>query len=69
MDKADLTAGYARQYDKALLEIGYSVVQEVTASTNEVIPIHNVDKPISKSSRLWSRLAAGVSSVALPFVD
>ena len=54
MDKADLIAGYAKQYDKALLEIGYDVAQEVTALANAVIPPPNVDKPVSKSSRLWS---------------
>ena len=41
----------------------------MTASTNEVIPIPNLDKPVSKSSRLWSWLTAGGGSVALPFVD
>ena len=69
MDKADLIAEYARQYDKALLEIGYGVAQEVTAPANEVIPPPNVDKPVSKSSRLWSWLTAGGGSAALPFVD
>ena len=69
MDKADLIAGYAKQYDKALLEIGYDVAQEVTALANAVIPPPNVDKPVSKSSRLWSWLIAGGGSVALPFVD
>ncbi len=69
MDKADLIAGYAKQYDKALLEIGYGVAQEVTALANEVIPPPNVDKPVSKSSRLWSWITAGDVSVALPFVD
>ena len=69
MDKADLIAGYAKLYDKALLEIGYGVTQEVTAPANEVIPPPNVDKPVSKSSRLWSWITAGGGSVALPFVD
>ena len=69
MDKADLIAGYAKQYDKALLEIGYGVALEVTAPANDVIPPPNVDKPVSKSSRLWSWLTAGGGSVALPFVD
>ncbi len=69
MDKADLIAGYAKQYDKALLEIGYGIDQEVTAPANEVIPIPNVDKPITKSPRLWSWLTASSGSVALPFVD
>lgn len=67
MDKADLIAGYAKQYDKALLEIGYGVAQEVTAPVNEVIPITNIDKPIAKSPRTWSWLIAGGGSVALPF--
>ena len=69
MDKTDLIAGYVKQYDKALLEIGYGVAQEVTAPTNEVIPITNIDKPIAKSSSFWSWLTADGGSVALPFVD
>ena len=69
MDKADLIAGYAKEYDKALLEIEYGIDQEVKAPANEVIPPPNVDEPVSKSSRLWSWLTAGGGSVALPFVD
>ncbi len=46
MDKANLFVEYARQYDKALLEIGYGVAQEVTAPANEVIPLPNIAKPI-----------------------
>ena len=34
-----------------------------------MIPPPNVDKPVSKSSRLWSWITAGGVSVALPFVD
>lgn len=46
MDKANLFVEYAKQYDKALLEIGYGVAQEVTAPANEVIPLPNIAKPI-----------------------
>lgn len=68
MDKADLIAEYARLYDKALLEIGYGVAQEVTAPANEVIPPPNVDKPVSKSSRLWSWLTVEGGVLNCPLI-
>src|SRR5690606_23522492 len=51
MDRAELIAGYARDYDKALLAEGYGVEQVVTAPAAEVVPVPVEEKPISRSSR------------------
>lgn len=68
-DKAELIAGYAKQYDKALLTEGYGVDQIVTAPATDVVPHPVQEKPLSKSSRLWSWIGSGSASAAIPFVD
>src|SRR5690606_31284170 len=68
-DKADLIAGYAKQYDKALLAEGYGVDQVIEAPANEIVPAPTEDKPISKSSRFWTWLGSGGAGAAIPFVD
>nr|WP_273728229.1 hypothetical protein [Brucella gallinifaecis] len=68
-DKADLIAGYAREYDKALLNEGYGVDTIIEAKPNDVLPEPAVEKPISKSSRFWSWLGSGGAGAAIPFVD
>jgi len=69
MDRAELIAGYAKQYDKALLAEGYGVDQIVTAPASDVVPHPVQEKPLSKSSRLWSWIGSGSASAAIPFVD
>ncbi|MCD4509702.1 hypothetical protein LQT97_00495 [Brucella pseudogrignonensis] len=68
-DKAELIAGYAKDYDKALLAEGYGVDQVVTAPAADVVPEPVVEKPISKSSRFWSWIGSGGAGAAIPFVD
>ncbi len=68
-DKAELIAGYAKEYDKALLAEGYGVDQVVTAPAADVVPEPVVEKPISKSSRFWSWIGSGGAGAAIPFVD
>ncbi|WP_273726407.1 hypothetical protein [Brucella gallinifaecis] len=68
-DKADLIAGYAREYDKALLNEGYGVDTIIEAKPNDVLPEPAVEKPISKSSRFWSWIGSGGAGAAIPFVD
>src|SRR5690606_101274 len=68
-DKADLIAGYAREYDKALLAEGYGVDTIIEAKPNDVLPEPVVEKPISKSSRFWSWIGSGGAGAAIPFVD
>jgi len=68
-DRADLIAGYAKDYDKALLAEGYGVEQVVTAPAMEVIPVPVEEKPLSKSSRFWTWISSGSAGAAIPFVD
>lgn len=68
-DKAELIAGYAKQYDKALLNEGYGVDQVVTAPAAEVVPTPVEEKPISKSSRFWTWFGSGGGAAVMPFVD
>ena len=68
-DKADLIAEYAKQYDKALLTEAYGIDQKVTVNVDNVIPSPCEEKPVSKSSRLWSWVTAGGGTAAMPFVD
>ncbi|WP_343314413.1 glycoside hydrolase family 19 protein [Brucella sp. BE17] len=68
-DRADLIAGYAKDYDRALLSEGYGVEQVVTAPAAEVIPAPVEEKPISKSSRFWTWMSSGSAGAAIPFVD
>ncbi len=68
-DRAELIAGYAREYDKALLKEGYGVEQVVTAPVAEVIPAPVEEKPLSKSSRFWTWISSGSAGAAIPFVD
>ncbi|MEN5297752.1 glycoside hydrolase family 19 protein [Brucella sp. TWI559] len=63
-DKAELIAGYAREYDKALLAEGYGVDQEIKAKTDDVLPEPVVEKPVAKTTRFWTWLTAA----ALPAV-
>ena len=69
MDKADLIAGYARDYDKLLLAEGYGVDQVIEAPANDIVPAPAEDKPIAKSSRFWAWLSSGGAGAAIPFVD
>lgn len=68
-DKAELIAGYAKQYDKALLAEGYGVDQVVTAPAADVVPAPVEEKPISKSSRFWTWFGSGGGAAVMPFVD
>lgn len=68
-DKAELIAGYAKKYDKALLSEGYGVEQVVTASAADVVPAPVEEKPISKSSRFWTWFGSGGGAAVMPFVD
>ena len=68
-DRADLIAGYAKDYDKALLAEGYGVEQVVTAPAMEVIPVPVEEKPLSKSSRFWTWFGSGGGAAVMPFVD
>ncbi|MFK0639809.1 MULTISPECIES: hypothetical protein [unclassified Ochrobactrum] len=68
-DKAELIAGYAKQYDKALLSEGYGVEQVVTAPAGDVVPVPVEEKPISKSSRFWTWFGSGGGAAIMPFVD
>lgn len=63
-DKADLIAGYARDYDKALLAEGYGVDTLIEAKPNDVLPEPVVEKPVAKTTRFWTWLTAA----ALPAV-
>lgn len=63
-DKADLIAGYAREYDKALLAEGYGVDQVIEAKPDDVLPEPVVEKPVAKTTRFWTWLTAA----ALPAV-
>jgi hypothetical protein len=68
-DKAELIAGYARKYDKALLAEGYGVDQIITAPATDVVPHPVEEKPLSKSSRVWTWISSGGAGAAIPFVD
>ncbi len=68
-DRADLIAGHAKDYDKALLAEGYGVEQVVTAPAMEVIPVPVEEKPLSKSSRFWTWFGSGGGAAVMPFVD
>ncbi|MBC8718842.1 glycoside hydrolase family 19 protein [Ochrobactrum sp. Marseille-Q0166] len=68
-DKADLIAGYAREYDKALLAEGYGVDTIIEAKPNDVLPEPAVEKPVSKSSRFWTWFSTGGGAAVMPFVD
>lgn len=68
-DKAELIAGYAKDYDKALLAEGYGVDQVVTAPAADVVPEPVVEKPVSKSSRFWTWFSTGGGAAVMPFVD
>ncbi|WP_407977003.1 glycoside hydrolase family 19 protein [Brucella pseudogrignonensis] len=68
-DKAELIAGYANDYDKALLAEGYGVDQVVTAPAADVVPEPVVEKPVSKSSRFWTWFSTGGGAAVMPFVD
>ncbi|WP_247997259.1 hypothetical protein [Brucella tritici] len=68
-DKAELIAGYAKDYDKALLTEGYGVEQVVTAPAADVVPVPVEEKPISKSSRFWTWISSGSAGALMPFVD
>lgn len=68
-DKAELIAGYAKDYDKALLAEGYGIDQMVTAPAADVIPTPVEEKPISKSSRFWTWIGSGGAGAAIPFAD
>jgi hypothetical protein len=58
MDKADLIAGYARDYDKLLLAEGYGVEQVIEAPANEVLPVPETSETVGKSKRFWTWLTA-----------
>ncbi len=58
MDKADLIAGYVREYDKQLLADGYGVEQVIEAPVNEVLPVPEVTDPVGTSKRFWTWLTA-----------
>jgi hypothetical protein len=62
MDKADLIAGYAREYDKLLLAEGYGVEQVIEAPANDVVPVPIDLEPMAKSKRFWT----WVTAAALP---
>lgn len=69
MDKADLIAGYAVEYDKQLLAMGYGVDHVIQTPVNDVIPAPKDHEPVSKSKRFWTWISSGGGTVALPFVD
>ena len=58
MDKADLIAGYARDYDKLLLAEGYGVDQVIEAPANDIVPVPVETEPVAKSKRFWTWLTA-----------
>ncbi len=58
MDKADLIAGYALDYDKLLLAEGYGVEQIIEAPVNDVLPAPENTEPVGKSKRFWTWLTA-----------
>lgn len=58
MDKADLIAGYARDYDKLLLAEGYGVDQVIEAPANDIVPVPVEPEPVGKSKRFWTWLTA-----------
>lgn len=64
MDKADLIAGYARDYDKQLLAEGYGVDQVIEAKPDDVLPEPIEEKPVARTARFWTWLTAA----ALPAV-
>ncbi|MEJ5018896.1 hypothetical protein WH297_03980 [Ochrobactrum vermis] len=68
-DRAELIAGYAKEYDKALMTEGYGVEQIVTAPASDVVPAPVEEKPISKSSRFWTWFGSGGGAAVMPFVD
>jgi hypothetical protein len=68
-DKANLIAGYAKQYDADLKAIGYGEAQQVSAKMVDVLPEPDVEKPLSKSSRFWTWITSGGGAAIAPFVD
>jgi hypothetical protein len=68
-DKANLIAGYAKQYDADLKAIGYGEAQQISAKMVDVLPEPEVEKPIGKSSRFWTWITSGGSTALMPFVD
>ena len=62
MDRADLIAGYAREYDKLLLAEGYGVDQVIEAPANDIVPAPIEPEPVAKSKRFWT----WVTAAALP---
>lgn len=68
-DKANLIAGYAKQYDAKLKAEGYGALEIVRISPSDVMPDPVDDKPISKSSRFWTWVTSGGGTALMPFVD
>jgi hypothetical protein len=68
-DKAELIAGYAREYDKALLAEGYGVEQVMTVKAADILPEPAQAKPLAKSSRFWTWFGSGGGAAIMPFVD
>lgn len=60
MDKADLIAGYAREYDNLLLADGYGVDTVVEAPANDILPEPDNPETVSHSKRFWTWLTAGL---------
>lgn len=60
MDKADLIAGYAREYDKLLLAEGYGVDQVVEAPVNDIVPAPDEPEKLSRSK------GSGLGFLTLP---
>ena len=69
MDKADLIAGYARDYDKLLLTEGYGIDQVIEAPANDVVPVPVEPEKLSHSKRFWTWITGSGAGAAIPFVD
>lgn len=69
MDRADLIAGYASEYDKLLLAEGYGVDQVIEAPANDIVPVPVEPEKLSRSKRLWTWISSPAAGAAIPFVD
>lgn len=68
MDKADLIAGYAKEYDRDLLAEGYGVTSTQKVPVSEVIPDPVQEESVLKSKRIWTWLG-GLSFSGLGLLD
>jgi hypothetical protein len=68
-DKANLIAGYAKQYDAKLKAEGYGATEIRSVAVADMVPEPIEDKPLSKSSRFWTWVSSGGGTAVMPFVD